>query len=102
MAYELTGRAIYPLSDLFQVADFPLADLLPTDTLAQVFDGLYYTEARGSLREEGAAFDVHLAFEGELALTPPGTDAVALVIGSAGDDWTVIEAQIEIGTEPSL
>lgn len=102
MAYELEGRTIYPLSDLLDLGEFPLADLLPVDKLAQVFDGLYYTEARSYLREEGAFFDIHLAFEGELALTPPGIQAVALVLGASSGSWTVVEAAISIGSDPSV
>jgi len=102
MAYDLEGRPLYPLADLFEAADFPLADYLPTATLQQVFAGLYYTEARTAPLSEGYAFDIHLAFEGELALTPPGAESLSLVIGDASGGWTDLELAAVIGPEPSL
>ena len=102
MAYDFEGRAAYPLSDLFQPGAFPLADLIPPDALTQVFGGLYYTEARGYPFGDSYLFDVHLAFEGELALTPPGTQALAVVFGDTTGGWTVLETQIVIGPQGSI
>ncbi len=102
MATDLEGLAIYPVSDLFQAADFPLADLVPSDALAQVFGKIFYTEARSYAVGGGYAFDVTLAFEGELALTPPGTEAVALVLGETSGGWTLLETVLVIGPEPSF
>ena len=62
MTYELEGRAAHPLSGLFQSADFPLADLIPSDALEAVFGGLYYTEARAYPSGDSSVFDVHVAF----------------------------------------
>jgi hypothetical protein len=101
MAYEMAGRSIYPLGDLFTSSEFPLGDLLPADLLAKVFDGLYYTEAQVVVREPDVVFDLYLAFEGELALTPPGVEDLALVLGGA-DGWTAIQARVQLGPEPSV
>jgi hypothetical protein len=45
MAFDLTGRAIYPISDLLDVADFPLAEYLPIEAIEGVFESLGYTDA---------------------------------------------------------
>jgi hypothetical protein len=102
MTYDLEGRAVYPLSDLFQSNDLPLADMVPSHTVSQVFGGLYYTEAQAYSSGDGWAFNLHLAFQGELALTPPGTQAISLVIGDTAGGWTVIETRIVIGPEASI
>ena len=102
LAYDLEGRGIFPLADLFDLGDFPLADLIPQDALQQIFDGLYYTEANAYREGDGLVFEIRLAFDGELALTPPGTEAVALVIGAAGGGWTALDTKIVIGPSPSL
>lgn len=102
MTYELQGRAAHPLVDLFEAADFPLADLIPTDALAQVFDGLYYTEARAYPSGDSAVFNVHLAFENELALEPAGDEGPAIVFGETDAGWTVLETNTVIGPESSF
>ena len=102
MTYELQGRAAHPLVDLFEAADFPLADLIPTDALAQVFDGLYYTEARAYPSGDSAVFNVHLAFENELALEPAGDEGPAIVFGETDAGWTVLETNTVIGPQSSF
>ena len=102
MTYELQGRAAHPLTDLFESADFPLADLIPTDALAQVFDGLYYTEARSYPSGTSSVFDIHLAFESELALEPAGDEGPAIVFGETEAGWTVLELNTVIGPASSV
>src|SRR5688572_4638902 len=102
MTYELQGRAAHALVDLFEAADFPLADLIPTDALAQVFDGLYYTEARAYPSGDSAVFNVHLAFENELALEPAGDEGPAIVFGETDAGWTVFETHTVIGPQSSF
>jgi hypothetical protein len=100
MAYDLTGKALHPLSTLIDQADFPLVEYIPVDALESVFSGLFYTEAEAYSTSEGFYLNLHLAFEGELALSPPGFPGVSLVAGAAGSDWTAIEVEFLIGPEP--
>src|SRR5262245_37023035 len=102
MAFDLTGRALFPLGDLIAVADFPLAEYLPVEAINQVFEALYYTDATLYRDGDNLIFDVRLVWEGELALAPPGTDAFALVLGSAGEGLTTAHTQIVLGPDYSL
>jgi hypothetical protein len=42
---------------------------------------------------------VGLIWEGELVLSLPGTDAIALVLGSAGEGLTTVHSQIILGPD---
>jgi hypothetical protein len=99
MAYDVAGRALYPLADLLSASDFPLADFIPSDALATVFDRLYYCDATVYERGVNTVFDVHLVFEQELVLAPPGCESFALVFASAGADWTALHLQLMIGPD---
>lgn len=101
MSYDVEGVSLNPLSDLFAAADFPLAEMIPTDRLQAAFDGLFYTRAMTYRSGGNLIFNLDLAIEGELALTPPGTDAVSLVIGGTAG-WTVIPVEIVIGPDASI
>lgn len=100
MAYDITGRAIYPLRDLVAEANFPFADFL-ADAAGSVLDRLYYTEAETVVEDGDLVIDVQLAFEGELALTLPGTSAFALVLASGGIGWSTVRARLTIGPDLS-
>jgi hypothetical protein len=102
MPYDLTGRGIRPLGELITLAEFPLADFIPADTLASVFDGLYYAEAQAALHDGNLVVDTWLAFENELSLRMPGSDAFAFVFASAGAGWTAVHAELVIGPDFSL
>jgi hypothetical protein len=102
MAFDLKGLAIYPLSDLLDVADFPLAEYLPVEQINQVFESLGYTDATIYHDGNNMVFDVRLIWESELVFTLPGTDAIALVLGSAGEGLTTAHTQIIIGPDFSL
>ncbi|WP_437878145.1 hypothetical protein WMF18_12785 [Sorangium sp. So ce315] len=102
MAYDLTGRGLLPISELISVADFPLAELLPVEAINQVFEGLHYTDATLYRDGDNLVFDVRLVWEGELSLSPPGVDAFALVLGSAGEGLTTAHAQIVLGPDFSI
>ena len=101
MAYDLTGRALYPISQILQQQEFPLAEYVPQDALDQVFDGLYYTDVEAYTTSDGVHLNMRLAFDGELALSPPGLPGIALVAGAAGGGWTSLDARFVIGPEPS-
>lgn len=73
MPYDLTGRGVRPLGELITLAEFLLADFIPTDALSSVFDGLYYAEAQASLHDGNLVIDTWLAFETELSLRLPGS-----------------------------
>ncbi|GAA1869434.1 hypothetical protein [Asanoa iriomotensis] len=102
MAFDLTGRALFPVGDLIAVADFPLAEFLPADSVDEVFEGLYYTDSTLYRDGENLVFDVRLVWDGELSISPPGTDAFAVVVGSAGAGLTTAHAEIVLGPDFSL
>jgi hypothetical protein len=99
MAYDLSGRALYPLSDLIDAAEFPLGDLLVG---TGIFDSIYYTDAEAYGDGDNYVFSGRLAFESELVLRVPGTEAVELVIASGGQGWSSFEVELVIGPQPSL
>jgi hypothetical protein len=101
MAYELAGRAIYPLSQLLSDQELPFVSYIPDDVLEQVFQGINYTDAEAYVTADGLHFNLRLAFEGELALSPPGLSGFALLAGAAGDGWTSVPTAFVIGPEPS-
>jgi hypothetical protein len=98
MVVEVEGRALYPLGDVLAATDFPLVSMLP----AGAFEGIYYLSAEAAFDENALVVMFELAFEGELALTPPGSDAIALVLNSAGVGWTGLRATVTIGAAPSI
>jgi hypothetical protein len=100
--YDLTGRSITPLSDLIDAVDFPLAEFLPSNLADDIFGDLYYTEALSWADGDNLVLDVQLAFESELSLTPPGTDALSFVVGSAGVGWTTLRTEIVLGPDFSM
>jgi hypothetical protein len=102
MPYDVEGRALTPLGELVGIVDFPLAEFLPPDAVATVFDSLYFTEAIAWSDGPNLVINIQLLFEGELALKPPATDLIALVFGSAGPGWTAISAEIVIGPDCSI
>lgn len=100
MAYDLTGKALYPLSTLLAQEEFPLAEYVPQDSLNSVFGGLYYTDAEAYSNDQGYHLSLRLAFDGEFALSPPGLPGIALVAGAAGAGWTSLHLELVIGPEP--
>lgn len=100
MAYDLTGKALYPLSDLLTKAEFPLAEYVPEEALESVLEGLFYTDAEAYSTTDGYHLSLRLAFEGEMALSPPGLPIV-VVAGAAGSGWTSLKVDFLIGPEPS-
>ena len=102
MSFTLTDRALHPIGDLIEPAEFPLADLLPSDTADGVFDQLFYTDGEAYVEEGHVVFNIRLAFEIPIELTLPGIDAVTLVLGSAGAEWTAINVHMVIGPQPSI
>lgn len=96
MSYDLTGRALRPLTDLITHAEFPLAEYLP----AELFADLYYTDSQASQQHDGLHLALRLAVEGELALGPPGVPGLALVVGAGGTGWTSLPVELVVGPEP--
>src|SRR3712207_6214544 len=102
MVYDLVGRSLFPLRDLFERSDFPLADLLPPGALDGVFAGLYFTEAESYSSGDNHVLTIRLAFAIELALRVPGIDAVEAVVASGGEGWTSVMAEFVLGSDPSI
>lgn len=102
MAFDMKGLGVYPIGDLLDIADFPLAEYLPVEQINEVFESLGYTDATIYREGNNLIFDVRLVWEGELALTLPGSDAIALVLGSAGEGLTTAHIQIILGQDFSL
>ena len=101
MSYDLKGRALYSLSELFTSDEFPLASFFDAQELEGVFGGLYFTDAEAYASDGGWQVNFRLAFETELGLSPPGLPGVALVVAGAGAGWTSFAVSFVIGTEPS-
>jgi len=99
VGYNLIGRTLYPLSDLLSQSEFPLLAYIPPDALQSLFDGLYYTDAEAYTLPEGVYLNLRLAFETELALTPPGLPGLKLVAGAGGNGWTTLQVQFLIGPD---
>ena len=102
MAYDLTGRALYPLGDIISSSDFPLADFVPADILEDFFAGLYFTEKVSYFDGNNLVLDIRLAFQGEMSLSPFGTDAFRFVLFAADADWTSMRAVFIIGPDLSV
>jgi len=102
VSFNLEGRSLYPLGDLIATADFPLAEFLPVAAINDVFDRFSYADA--SVYQDGPniVIDAQFVWEGELSLSPPGTDAVALVVGSAGVGLTTVRGLLVLGPDFSL
>src|SRR5437667_2241024 len=95
-------QSLYPLSDLIEQADFPLGTLIPSDILDTLFGNLFYSSAEAYSTGDSLFIRLTLLFETELTLTPPGTDAISLVIASSGQGWSAVEAELEIGSNVSI
>lgn len=98
---DITGQMIHPLRDLIADGDFPLADFVDA-AAGSLLDRLHYTDAQSYDEDGQFVIDLTLAFEGELALKPPGTDVIALVLASGGVGWTGVKARFVIGPELSV
>jgi len=101
MAFDLTGRSLNPLSEFVSAADFLLFDYLP-DGAAALFDGFYAADPYLATDGANLILDCHLAFPSELALSLPGSDTWALVLGSAGAGWTALHMILTVGPDAAL
>ena len=97
MSLVVEGRALRPLSELLELTELPLAELLPAATVDQIFADLRQTDARVYQDGENTVVEAVLVFEGELALEPPGLAGFALVLGEAGQNVTAVAIQVVIG-----
>jgi len=98
MPLDVDGRALHPLADVLAAAEFPLTGLLP----AGAFDRIFYLSSDAAFDEDVLVLALELAFEGELALTPPGDSVFSFALGSATAGWTGIRAMLTLGAEPSI
>ena len=95
----LLGKALYPLADLIPLADFPLAELIPADSLQAVFDRFYYSHAVAQTVGDNLVLDVTLEIEGEIALSLPGSEAFAIVLAYGGPGWSTFRLHLVIGPQ---
>ncbi len=98
----LNGRSLFALAELIEQADFPLADYLPTSTIAAVFSSLYYTDAAILDSGDNVVIDLVLVFDGELVLAPPGCDAFSLVFAPGGQGLASVHCEILLGPDYSI
>ncbi len=101
MAVDITGHALYPLSDLLDIEEFPLRDFIPADALENIFESLFYTDAEVYFDGENLVIDIQLAINQELALKPPG-NAMALVFAPGVEGWTSLHMEIILGPDASV
>jgi hypothetical protein len=84
-----------PIRKLISEADIPLDFLAsPDGALAPVLDKLFFTGYALMESPEGFGVAIELVVAGEAALSLPGLDGFAFVIGGDGDGGTVIDASI--------
>ncbi|GIF01459.1 hypothetical protein [Paractinoplanes rishiriensis] len=88
-----SSNTLFPLSDLISAEQFPLAEVL---------DGLYYTQAEAFPAGDDLVLLLTLTFERELAFGIPGVDDLAVVFGSAGAGWTSLTVELVLGPSPSI
>ncbi len=99
---EAAGTAVYPLTELLESEDLPFAGLLDADALAPLLGSLYYTEAVSWVHGSDLFLAIELAFPGELALTPPGLEAITVGLGTATGGWTTVPTEVVVGPDPSM
>lgn len=102
MPYDLNVRSLTPLSELITQAEFPLVEYIPANFVSDIFDGLFAVEHYFSFDGDNLVLECQLAFPQEIALSLPGAESFALVLGSAGPGWTVIPMRLTIGPDFSL
>lgn len=107
MSYDLTGRALVPISKLLDLLatesmEFPLSQYISTDPLDEVTSGLYFIDPSVSYDTDNIILEMILAFQTEVVLGLPGGDSLAIVLCSAGDGWTAISCCVVIGPDFSM
>ena len=100
MSYDLTGRSLYPLSDIVSKENFPLADYIPLDKLNEIFSGIFYTESEFEFDGQNSIITARLAFK-SISITPPGCNAFKISLGKS-KVWTSVFATFVIGPDLSL
>src|SRR5262249_26574900 len=84
-----------PIRKLISESDIPLDFLAsPDGALAPVLDKLFFTSYALIQSPDGFGVAIELVVAGEAALSLPGLDGFAFVIGGDGDGGTLIDASI--------
>jgi hypothetical protein len=82
-----------PIRKLISEADIPLDFLAaPDGALAPVLDKLFFTNYALIQSPDGFGLAIELVVAGEAALSLPGLDGFAFVVGSDGDGATLLDA----------
>jgi hypothetical protein len=102
MSDQLTDRALYPLSDIVVIGDFPLTSFLPPGQVADVANGIYQAESRSDYDGENIITEFLLIYEQELSLHMPGFPELAVIIAPAGAGRSAIRAKLVMGPDASL
>jgi hypothetical protein len=95
------SQALFPLRDFVDETTFPLAGLLGGN-VAQALDGIWYTHAEATVAGSNVVIDLALEIDGELALSVPGVDDLAFVIGSTGGGMISVTGQLVLGPDAAL
>ncbi|MGY8684665.1 hypothetical protein Q2941_43975 [Bradyrhizobium sp. UFLA05-153] len=93
------GKALYPLADLVQLADFPLVELISPDALQSVFGRFFYSHAVASTIGDNLVLDLAIEIEGEIALSLPGSEVIAIVLAYGSPGWTSQRLRLVVGPE---
>ena len=98
---DITGRALYPLSEVIDTSTIPYADALPAPQLLAALSSVYCASSSCYLDGDRLVIEMELAIEGEIAFDLPG-DVVSVVIASGGEGWTDLSAAAGVGADPFL
>jgi uncharacterized protein DUF6603 len=98
-AQDIEGKTIYPLSKLIDPATFPV-DILETGPVSELFDKINFTDPLLEFSERGFRAGVVVVIDEEFAVSVPGLDSVAIVIGGGGG-LSAARVEAIVGDEPS-
>src|SRR5207248_533539 len=96
---DIELRALQPLGSLIEIDEFPLAGFAPSATVDWLFDALYLVDPVLTILPAAVQLDTGLAWEGELALTFPGTDLMTIVLARGAVGWTALWCRMIVGPE---
>lgn len=97
-----TSGALYPLSDIVDEAEFPLANYISFDEFSYIFNRFYYTDYDAYWDDEQFVTELQIVYAGALGLSLPSLPEFQLRFNSFHPGWTYFHAQLSQGPEPSL
>lgn len=99
-ATDIEGKTIFPLTRLIDPATFPAALLETAGPLSEVFDKINFTDPLLEFSDGGFRAGVVVVITEEFAVSVPGLDSVAIVIGGGGG-LTAARVEAIVGDEPT-